>query len=1030
MTKDKISELEVKVADATSIDALWMVISKADASFRAGNITDLEEALLAARIEQRALKLGDEAQTKIIQFVEWSATAAMCMPASEVQMVRIQMQETRTSFGKFLRGLKWPLRYKQTTRALKMAVAKLGSDSHKSACWLINSIGWRSPEITKVLWNASQNLPHDQGDLAFSVLCELGVPISKRVQYVAEANKRYIERRSRINLFAIGHLASRESLRVLTFPSSWSDPKEESENLTFIPPMIALIADRNNSRTVTDSAVSLLRSLFTQNPEKMTHGIYLTGNVMPNCDSVDATHFLLELLTRDGNQDVPATHKIFLLLHRLEDFIRPQQLIGYEQIVTVDSLGKFLEKALTEPNDYTGRSATYEGDIRDRLWNLSLMIGNVESQDLAYKLLEADKNPYTRFKVIEDLACFKTEPISEQIAGWITDESNPVEAGSESILRMTAQRLAWSAESEEAFNLLLESKYITNGHTLADSVDGLAHLAMVLTRDTKKRRRIVKRIFDKLLNNPAPPTSGMVCEAIHTLAFSKRLTFGDFEKLSDLTVAQPEWMEPYDLSRIISALSQGPKSLIVGDLQEKLVRNVAVTDVRLATSCFETLISAGHFSKLPPEALARLGLSQATGQWIYSPQSDAPEPNGGLFVMLLRKEYDRFVGAFAAFLESSPFRPFVQAVEALERNGRKAKIRFSPLFSEALVQRAKAKNTLYDSEPYVFRCLATHDYKTFAEQDWPSLYSEWAPESREALATAFLKGLPKSRNSRDQALATLGALHGDFNFGVRRAAFRSLGKLQPELLTSMVKNLASANSPDYRILAAEAIYWIPNRKRRGDWRTTLEHLRSDEAEDVRDAARDARERARKLNWADQYLTFLTADFSKSESNAAVLQRWKYGYAIAKVGDDQTAQSLRHHLATVNLPANYQRFLIKTIEALEKNWQKCRGKWPQPMFSGNVSISSGEGTVLVDNDKLPVQYVVWNNTGVSDRNSLVFGGIAVLPERITRTDLIGRSLKFIRQGVPNAEIFVNQIHNQIRIEFGGQEIAKGDQPPGY
>ncbi len=69
----------------------------------------------------------------------------------------------------------------------------------------------------------------------------------------------------------------------------------------------------------------------------------------------------------------------------------------------------------------------------------------MKSQGIAYKLLEADKNPYTRFKVLEDLACFKTEQIPKQIAGWITSESNDdvAEADSEAILRMTAQRLAW-----------------------------------------------------------------------------------------------------------------------------------------------------------------------------------------------------------------------------------------------------------------------------------------------------------------------------------------------------------------------------------------------------------------------------------------------------------------------------------------------------------------------------------------------------------------------------------------------------------
>jgi hypothetical protein len=242
--------------------------------------------------------------------------------------------------------------------------------------------------------------------------------------------------------------------------------------------------------------------------------------------------------------------------------------------------------------------------------------------------------------------------------------------------------------------------------------------------------------------------------------------------------------------------------------------------------------------------------------------------------------------------------------------------------------------------------------------------------------------------------------------------------------------LASGSTPAQRILAAEAIFWIPLEKRKKDWRRLLEHLQSDEAEDVRDAARDARLRARKLSWANEFLSHLTASFPKKEPNPAVLSRWKFASAIAHVGDDQTAQQLRHHLRSVLLPACYQRFLIRTTESLEKNWQKCRSKWPEPMFAGDVSISSGEGELIVEGEVWQVQYVVWRNSDVSNPTSLVFGGVAVLPNPTKKTDLMGKALRLNLSDGKQAEIFINRIQNQRRLEFGGQEIPEKAQQPGY
>jgi hypothetical protein len=172
----------------------------------------------------------------------------------------------------------------------------------------------------------------------------------------------------------------------------------------------------------------------------------------------------------------------------------------------------------------------------------------------------------------------------------------------------------------------------------------------------------------------------------------------------------------------------------------------------------------------------------------------------------------------------------------------------------------------------------------------------------------------------------------------------------------------------------------------------------------------------------RYLGRLIAPVKTKDSNREVTTRWKYSAAIIHVGDDQTAKSLRQHLQTATLPANYQRFLIQTTEALEKNWEKCRRKWPEPMFPAQATIATGEGKLQIKGLEMPIKYVVWRTPGIDDSSKLSWGGMAVLSEPTSHTDLLGKDLQLTFSDDRKAQVWVHHIENQYRLSFVG-----GDEP---
>lgn len=1017
-------ELADRISTAPNLDVAWSLLAAAPEDFIDGRALDIGTSMIALVIASRFAELDPAEQSKLGDAVKWATRIALCSTADQDPETRYGIQQIRENVGDWLRKLPWEHRSRLTPEITSLAIASLARDNWKQACWLLSSVGWRDPLAEEALWKGSHGIKTERADLFFCTLLDLGVPETKRSLYLAEAHQRYRDRKNRSNIHSIYILADVSSLQVLRKELPKGNQTENDKMVwLFLPQTIAHIANRKNTEKEASQAIDLLEVLLDHHAAETQRSIFLGGTVVPKCNSRKAVRLLLELVTKEVK--AKEQNSLMLLVRRLEECVGSNQVRALNLSRNKIPLKKLFKKVLTKENEYKGRDLTFDADVKDHLWNLCLALGTDKADAIGYSLIEADENPYTQFKVLADLACLSLHPLPPRIVRWASEPAtpNPDNTGTDEIQRMESIRVVASAGTIEAFRVLLHSEYTTLlGHTLADSADGLAYLAVTLGRQEKHRDYVIKELFDVLENGPKGPQPGAVSSALSDLAYVGLLNRSHFQRIIRYLLEEPDWTQkPVVKARLVAALSAAPAQLITEELIAKLESWAELPDRLLSTSCLETLIKQGQFPGRIGRLDARLKFDRPGSSHNLQPR-DPNDVNGGIYAMLAYRDPEKYRTDFASYLEGCAFSSLVEAVETLGRLQSKepSAAVFLSDWAEALIRRAIANNTRYNSESYLFDLLRKQSPMQLATTPWADHTAKWTAETREALATA-LGSLPVDAKSGTQVTGALTALLNDTHFGVRRAAFRSLSRLAPELLGAIADSLAKSASPGSRKLATEAVYWVPvDLRNRTDWRKLVLKLREDPAKEVRDALWKSEQSARKIEWAQKYQEALLA--VATGSNTEVLKAWKFASAIAHVGDDETTAALGNFLKSKNLPANFQRFLIRTIHALEKNWDKCRKKWPEPFALGSATTKTGTGTVTIDGIDLPVDYLVWERPDVLQPTILSWGGTVKTPGQI-KPDLMGRQLLFTDAGGISWEIWVHSINFPSNFSFVG-----GDRVP--
>jgi hypothetical protein len=81
---------------------------------------------------------------------------------------------------------------------------------------------------------------------------------------------------------------------------------------------------------------------------------------------------------------------------------------------------------------------------------------------------------------------------------------------------------------------------------------------------------------------------------------------------------------------------------------------------------------------------------------------------------------------------------------------------------------------------------------------------------------------------------------------------------------------------------------------------------------------------REAEWAESY----TALVLSAATPADVVRLWRYGSALAPLGDDRTVERLRER-ADKNLPPSVRFWLDRIRKAVQSRWDDVVRRWPEP-----------------------------------------------------------------------------------------------------
>ena len=371
-----------------------------------------------------------------------------------------------------------------------------------------------------------RDLPGKPGDVVFSTLVSLGVATGQRPVLLKELHRRVGERLNNSLFFVLSQLADESTLTLLTATHPPIPVQEASDgDLYSLAGILALVADRAGAGPVCDRVVEALEKLYQAKPQALAGAIFLNSGILPRCDSRKTARFVATLLAEEDDTEEKTTHAFWLLDHRLSGCVRPAQQEGFAEGLSEAAMSLLGARVLKAGTD-TSRGLTFEGDSKRCAVDTALTFGAHTALGWLDAILATEANPYLRHQLLETYSAFRIEPLPAAVRKWITEEIDVKgpDSDPEWILRTAASRLARSAATAEAFEVLLHPGLTVDGQVMRSTIEALTEVALMLAPAAgESSDRVAGRLLRVLTPVVSDPQASAACGALGHLAARGRL---------------------------------------------------------------------------------------------------------------------------------------------------------------------------------------------------------------------------------------------------------------------------------------------------------------------------------------------------------------------------------------------------------------------------------------------------------------------------------------------------------------------------
>ena len=180
-------------------------------------------------------------------------------------------------------------------------------------------------------------------------------------------------------------------------------------------------------------------------------------------------------------------------------------------------------------------------------------------------------------------------------------------------------------------------------------------------------------------------------------------------------------------------------------------------------------------------------------------------------------------------------------------------------------------------------------------------------------------------------------LMGDGQFRVRRSAYRAMARIDYLMLRNICISWASIRrSAGVRKRAAEASGWLLGDR----YPLPIGRLAWDPEPSVRDAFARSQSERRERQYAEEYMEHVLSVREPED----VVPAWRYGEALARMGDDQALEIIEKRVSDSSLHPSIRFWLHRIRENLKKRWDHVVEKWPEPSYYPSGQAGGCEGHV--------------------------------------------------------------------------------------
>lgn len=840
----------------------------------------------------------------------------------------------------------------------------------KPVCWTISRIGFRRPDLVEALWDVAEKNADGVGDIALSTLTSLGVPQEERPKLLSALHQRAAKRHTSTLTGALSRLADPSSLEVIR--KHWLQPDYAGIRYRLLTlTVLAEIADAADANpNIQDRIWQTISDWVEANPDTPPHA-FLGGNIAPHCNSVHVVPTILRWLTKESESNSERTGTI--LYRRLQACVRPRQLTGWDNADASAAISQLREDACQDTG-HEGSWMTEEMRLKEAAWDVLLRLEYHDALTWFEGGVVAETNPFVQKGISELLACFRIDPLPPTVLQWVTDRYDEQQDGSLGSWapRMAAIEVAWSAASWEAFQALLNFGFTWEGEALQQSVDALADVAIVLAQaDTMS---VADALMSKAIGGSEEHQRRAAVGALHAMAAADLLPPHYAPRITQLVA--DEARDSHERSMLVATLGRLSAEELPQDVLHQLRSWASGRTDWLGWRSLEALARCGYLVKDSELLRERLNLQRKGEAW------DAILDTGGagwapfIVGLLYLQEPSMFSPAIVSLLETQNWHSVIQVVRLLDvAHAKSSSPPLAEQIQEALIKRTRERQTRTSAEMEMFDVLARLMPDSLAQEPWERVWSDWLPESRAALADALGEATYTEPQAEKRAQSLLLSLMRDGRYAVRRSAYRSLARLSSEsLAATCITWTGEEAGVELHQRAAEAIGWLSSGREQGVFRELYECLTTDPEPVVREAADRAWRERRERLWAEEYLSYVCA--VEGQTNEEMLSAWRYGQALAQLGDDKCAEVLRTHLATPSLPPHVRYWIQRITKDINDRWRKVTKEWPEPWLAWEGTIERGEGRlVLSDGSVIAIHYSLWEKPAATPSQKHSWGGAA-------------------------------------------------------